>query len=568
MEAKHTLSRRNFFKASLASVAATGIAATGIESVAAPKQALAYSIGEDMSKEKLSWEKEYEEFDSSKIKETVECDVVIAGAGLAGVPCAVRLSNLGANVHVIEKGPTFAFPRAVFTAINSTPQKEIGEEWPQEKVDAFINSYVQGTGYLNAQYEVVRTIIEKSGETLDFFKPIFEDAGVAVNYIGNTAFLVPDLSEPPKPDWMAPLAAYAEDHGAMFHFCEPAVQLVKTGDAITGIISQNEDGDYIEYKAKAVILATGGIDRDHEFNRRYVPCFENLVHDFSYKNDTGDGHKMAIAVGADYEQHGCCEPFLASDRETQVRTLADGSDCTMAIGWPQQPAVGTLPTLWVNDAGYRCTNEHDTFVGMSVASRVLNQPNGKVWTIWDSAWATKMPEDYKMSFANGGASSPYAVDGPLTTANLNYWFTENSQRQIDEDVKSGITVKCDSIEELAKAMNVDADVLKETIDHYNEVCKAGVDHEFYKDAKWLTTIDQPPYYAAHVGVANCCTRLGLRRNGKMQVLDHNGKPIEGLYAIGNTGGGFFGPTIPPEPMSVSKAQIDGYIAANETYALL
>ncbi len=564
-----SISRRGFFATGIAAGAVAGIAASGIGQNS-QQVAQAYSFSEDMSAEELAWEVPDDPIDASEIVKTVDCDVVVAGAGLAGLPCAVRLAYLGVNVHVVEKGPTFAFPRAVFTAINSQTQQDAGETWDQDTVDAYVYKHIQSRGYLNISYDVVRETMEESGPCLDFYKPIFEDAGIGVNYIGNTAFLVPDLSEPPTPDWMEPLAAYAEANGATFHYSEPAKQLV-TDEAgnVCGIITQNAAGQYIQYNTKGgVILATGGIDRDYEFSRRYVPNFDKLTHDFCYKNDTGDGHKMAIWVGADYETLGCTEPFLCSDRKTQVRALVEGTDCTMCIGWPQQPAVGTLPTLWVNDAGYRCMNEHDEFVGMFVANGVLSQPNGKVWTIWDSAWADKMPEDYKLSYANGGAFSEFATEGPLTSANMSYWFTENSQRQIDLDVENGITLKCDTLEELAEAMGVDADVLAETVAHYNEVCAEGADHEFYKPAKWLQTVDTPPFYAAHVGVANCCTRLGLRRNGKSQVVDHDGKGIGGLYAIGNTGGGFYGAFNIPEPMSVSKAQIDGWMAANAVYDVL
>ena len=567
-----SLDRRSFLKAGAGAVACAGVgaAAAGLSVEAAPQQAKAYELSEIMSEEELPWEQPDDPIADDQIARTVECDAVVVGAGLAGLPCAVRLASLGVDVHLVEKGPTFAFPRAVFTAVNSQIQKDAGEVWSQEQVDSFINTYIEGCGFLNTQYEVVRCTIEQSGPCLDFFAPIFEEAGIAVNYIGNTAFLVPDLSEPPSPDWMEPLAEYAVAHGTSIHYSEPAKQLVtnEAGDVV-GVITLADDGSYVKYLARGgVILATGGIDRDYAFNRRYVPNFDKLVHDFTYKNDTGDGHKMAIWIGADYEKHGCTEPFLSSDRQTQVRILTDETDCTMCIGWPQQPAVATLPTLWVNDAGYRCMNEHDSFVGMSVANSVLNQANGKVWAVWDSAWEEKMPEDRLMSFANGGAASPYAVDGPLTTANTNYWFTENSQRQIDLDVEEGITVRCDTLEELAQAMGVEPEVLAETVAHYNEICAEGVDHEFYKVGKWLTTVDTPPFYAAHIGVSNCCTRLGLKRNGKSQVLDHNGRPIPGLYAVGNAGGGFFGPTNIPEPMSVSKAQIDGFIAANSTFETL
>lgn len=101
------------------------------------------------------------------------------------------------------------------------------------------------------------------------------------------------------------------------------------------------------------------------------------------------------------------------------------------------------------------------------------------------------------------------------------------------------TVKADSIEELAALIGAPADVLKETIDRYNELVTKGTDDDFHKPADFLYPVVKAPFYAAKVGVALLAVVGGLSVNTDLQVLDDEKKPIEGLYATGNTSGDLY-----------------------------
>jgi fumarate reductase flavoprotein subunit len=96
--------------------------------------------------------------------------------------------------------------------------------------------------------------------------------------------------------------------------------------------------------------------------------------------------------------------------------------------------------------------------------------------------------------------------------------------------------EADTIEELAVKIGVDPATLAQTVEEYNENCRAGFDKDWGKLPKYLDPIDDPPYVAVKAETFFYCTSSGVKCNDKLEVLDKNWKPIPGLYAAGNTVG--------------------------------
>lgn len=103
----------------------------------------------------------------------------------------------------------------------------------------------------------------------------------------------------------------------------------------------------------------------------------------------------------------------------------------------------------------------------------------------------------------------------------------------DAGVEEGAYWKADTLDELADQLGLDAAKLKDVVARYNELCKKGVDEDFYKDPTYLVEIEETgPYYAAK----NTCTFMtimgGLRTSVNMEVCDENDEPIPGLFNVG------------------------------------
>ena len=101
-----------------------------------------------------------------------------------------------------------------------------------------------------------------------------------------------------------------------------------------------------------------------------------------------------------------------------------------------------------------------------------------------------------------------------------------------------------------------------TVERYNELVEKGVDEDMGKEAKWLKSITEPPFYGIHRHIRLSAIVHGVNVNGEMNVLDADGNPIEGLYAIGNCAGNFFGsPDYPMDlpGLSLGRCHTQGYV---------
>ena len=135
--------------------------------------------------------------------------------------------------------------------------------------------------------------------------------------------------------------------------------------------------------------------------------------------------------------------------------------------------------------------------------------------------------------------------------------------------QAGFIQKADTLEELAEKLNMPVDTFVATVERYNELCAKGEDEDFGKDSYRLLSLNNPPYYGCRQGASLLCTLDGLRINTKMQVLDTEGQPIEGLYAIGNVSGSMFSGTYPHNEncLSHSRCVTFGYNVAKTLAAL-
>ena len=265
--------------------------------------------------------------------ETVECDVLVIGAGASGTPAALSAAENGAKVVLLQKD------RIAMSHGNSAAGLNL-DKCDKAGVEHLISMVVKANQH-RSHRELVSNWAYNSGEALhwciDRIKsvdgPVSDDAnnqqkatlninGFKLDYV--TAFFGP------KPyttgDAMQSLAKVAASAGVDIRYSTPAKQLVKDSNGtVTGAIAQREDGKYIKVTAKkGVILATGDYSNDEEMCDYYIPD----IHNFERKqnNQTGDGHKMGMWAGASMEKIGhtkmlhdfdagpasmCDMPFLA-----------------------------------------------------------------------------------------------------------------------------------------------------------------------------------------------------------------------------------------------------------------
>jgi fumarate reductase flavoprotein subunit len=505
-----------------------------------------------------------EPISDSSIKETVECDVAIVGAGISGTPAAMKAAEMGARVRVLEKGPTFGTHRTGgFAAFGTKAQKAAGIELPQELRERIMLDLWSSTMAFQGRLPLTALWLRHSAEVADWLTGILAAKGVEVrsvdtggitgaglerslvrpNQFWNEYCLLHRMGktfeEGENVNWMAPMVEYARERGAVYHYNTTAERLQRDEDGrVTGVVARDGKGDYLRFSArKGVILAAGDFINDEEMVSAFCPHLAKNVNNFSNKYCTGDGHKMAIWAGADMDQIVAGDVF-PGQTITGRNMHPDDPFYALYMDWWWCPAVASMPMLYVDIAGYRYTNENLPFQQNAVA--VLGMPEGRAWALWDGAWQAKFPMIPEKTPAS-----------------------RNTPEQIEIDLKEGVTLKADTVATLAGLMQVPAGTLESTVARYNELCAKGHDDDCLKEPMWMQPLDTPPFYAAGIGAAITGTRGGVKINPDMQVLDKKGRAIPGLYAVGNNAGSFYGMVYPPqiEGSGIGHAFTFAYLAA-------
>lgn len=262
-----------------------------------------------------------------------------------------------------------------------------------------------------------------------------------------------------------------------------ATELVVTDGKVTGVKVSSENGDYT-ITAKAVILATGGFGADLKRVAELKPELDGFV-TTNAPGATGDGIDMAVAVGAatvDMEQIQI-HPSVYTETSALITEGIRGDGAIL-----------------VNQKGERFVNELETRDVVSAAE--LAQEGGYAYTIVDQ----KMM-DASSTYA-GYATKGYALTGS-------------------------------TYEELAEAMGADAATFAKTMEDWNAAVGAQKDEAFGRTS-FANALDTAPYYAIKVAPGIHHTMGGVVIDTSAQVLTADGAPIEGLYAAGEVTGGVHG----------------------------
>jgi fumarate reductase flavoprotein subunit len=282
-------------------------------------------------------------------------------------------------------------------------------------------------------------------------------------------------------------------------------------------------------------MCTGDYGHDEEMMEAYCkPCADiaKTTSPYDPPINTGDGHKMAMWAGGFMEPG----PHAAVDHSS---------------GGP----MGACAFLHVNTLGERYENEDVT--SQMISNSMKYQPGKVFWQIYDSKWEDEVEKMGVGLLMYGDAS------GKAPDASEGDWLIKTPEPP------AGKKVQANNLDDLARKMGIPANTFKATVARYNELCKQGKDLDFGKRADRMTTIDKPPYYAGEAVIAFLVSLGGLFVNTRLQLLDKERKPIEGIYMAGNTVGNRFAndyTTMCPG-MTHAFAWTTGYLAAKSALGI-
>jgi fumarate reductase flavoprotein subunit len=302
------------------------------------------------------------------------------------------------------------------------------------------------------------------------------------------------------------LQEVCKDKGIEILLQTPATALLTDDNgAVCGVESQTKDKT-VQFQAKAVILATGGVAGSvaslHEF---FPHLFDLGDTNFTFGSAlcVGDGIHMAEKLGAD------CRKAMG--------VLLKGPSHLGPGG--TQALTYSADAIIVTQHGKRFIDEEKIW---SYHAALNNIPGKTTYTIADAKLVNKLSEILPPQPKPGTSQDPVTL-------------LEGLQQ---EAARGKDTCICQDLREAAEFFGIPADALLQTVADYNAMCAAGKDTALNKDPKHLQPIDTAPYYVLKGVRSTDSTYGGVRINDSFQALRPDGSPIGGLYAIGDVATGF------------------------------
>ena len=469
------------------------------------------------------------------IEETV--DVVVVGAGGAGMTAAITATDAGKKVIVVESQPiaggnsvrstggmnaaktpyqdknefkeAAGVEKTLATAAEKFADNEtitalaatVKSQWdayqanPQGYFDSVelmeLDTLIGGKGKNNP--ELVKTLAENSAAAIEWLASI----GAEVKNVG--AFggaSVKRIHRPVNADGkVTAVGAYIvpileknlQDRNVQFLFDTTANEIIMKDGKAVGIKATGKDGHKVTINAKSVVIATGGFGANAEMVEKYKPELKGFA-TTNAEGAQGQGIEMATAVGAatvDMDQIQI-HPTVHIEEDGNAHLITEGLRGDGAI--------------LVNAEGKRFYDEVSTRDKVSAA--IIAQPDKSAWLVVDQSM----------------------VDKSAVIAGY---------------IKSGYTVTGATYEELAKAMGVDEATFVSKMNTWNQAVEAKSDAEFNRTS-FANPLTAAPYYAIKITPAVHHTMGGIVINPKAEVLNEKGEVISGLFAAGEVTGGVHG----------------------------
>ena len=416
-------------------------------------------------------------------------DVVIIGSGGTGLSAAIQANELGMKVAVLEKEKELGGnTNRASSGMNAAETNVQLHHGVIDNVADFYHETYKDGGRLNDK-DMLGYFVYHTAPAIDWLA----DHDIKLDDITITGGMSKKRTH--RPASMAPIGGFlvksllevvAQEDIPVFNKTK-VTKLRRADDGRVNGVEVNADGITKVINAKAVILATGGFGASKEYIKRFRPDLE------SYKTTnqpgaTGDGLKLAENVGAELMQMNLVQVHP---------TVQQDNPHVYLIG----EAVRGEGAIMVNGEGKRFVNELNT--RKICANAITALPEHSAYLIFDQG-------------------------------------IRDHVKAIEFYDKVGLVVHGETIEDLAKKINVDPSNLKQTVTTWNQAVENHDDAEFGRTTGMDRGITKPGFFAIHIAPAIHYTMGGIHITPKTKVLDGNGDIIKGLFAAGEVAGGLHG----------------------------
>lgn len=458
-------------------------------------------------------------------------DVVVIGCGNAALCAALSARETGANVVMLEKSPEawrggnssfsggnlrFAFNEAndLYALVPDLSDAEkAGIEIEPYTHENFFDDLARLTEF-QTDGELASTLIENSFPALKWMrtkgvrmilaggqnvsnangKRRFK-GGLFLEVVGGGRGLVDFLLE------------RAVDEGVEIRYSSKATRfLTDNRGAISGVEVQGEDGSY-EINVSSVVLASGGFEANPEMRCRYLGPGWELARVRGTPYNTGDGIGMAMEIGVQPYGHWSGCSAVSWDLNAPLHGSISAREPYQRNGYPFGIVVNVMGERFFDEGA-----DFQNYTNSKYGKKIMGQPMRAAFQIFDRKTIDLLGDAYRS--------------------------------------RSATMAEADTLEELARKLEIDAEGFIDTVQAFNAAVQPGEFNSGIKDGKrtrgiqppksnWALPIDEPPYRGFPVTSGITFTFGGIRVNTKARVLNTENKVIPGLFAAGELVGGIF-----------------------------
>ena len=415
------------------------------------------------------------------------CDVVVIGAGGAGLSSAIEAANQGKEVIVLEKqgiiGGNTNYATGGLNAAGTQEQRMLGIE---DSPDLFYNDTMKGGHRFNIA-TLVRRMTESAAEAVEWLKGLGADMSDVGKMAGSS---VPRSHRPAGgaavgPHLIKVLKQGSKDKAVQIRLHNKVTGLLTDGSgAVTGVRVSSKNGDY-EITSKAVIIATGGFGSNASLIAKLRPELSGFPTS-NHSGAMGDALSWIDGIKADTLHMNFIQTHPTGEKYSHILITE---------------AIRGNGAILVNKEGRRFVNE---MIPRDELSNAILEQSGR---------------------------SAYIVFGESIRQSLA--VTENY-------IMQGLVRQGSTIQQLATAAGLPSDILEGTIAGYNRYQTSGVDEMFGREAADMPRQIDTPYYCIVVEPVIHHTMGGIKIDDRARVLRRDGTLVAGLFAAGEVTGGVHG----------------------------
>ena len=475
------------------------------------------------------------ENDASAEDSTVDADVVVVGAGGAGMTAAITAAAEGKSVVILESqsmvggnsvratggmnagktvyqdenefGESAGVEKTLKTAAEKYADNEtitalaktVSEQWAAYQADPTgyfdsvelmeLDTMIGGKGINDP--ELVETLCANSADAIDWL----DEHGITLHNVSSFGGAsVKRIHRPVNAEgktvsvgsYMIPLLQEnCEKAGVKMMLDTTATEILTDANgAAVGVKATGASGETVTVNAKAVVLASGGFGANLDMVVKYKPELKGFM-TTNAPGIQGQGIEMAQAIGA----------ATVDMDQIQIHPTVEANTAALITEGLRGDGA-----ILINEEGQRFIDEVGTRDVVSAAE--IAQTGSYSWLVVDQAMA-------------------------------------DASSVIQGYIKKGYTVTGATYEELGKAMGVDAAAFAETMEKWNGYVEAKNDPDFGRTS-FANPLNTAPYYAVKVTAGVHHTMGGLKINANTEVLNEKGEVIPGLFAAGEVTGGVHG----------------------------